>query len=44
MRWHGVDPASINLMGGLSAEEMLGRFRNGDADYLASSISHLPGS
>lgn len=34
MRWHGVDPASVNLMGGLSAEEMLGRFRNGDADYL----------
>ena len=34
MRWHGVDPASINLMGGLSAEEMLARFRNGDADYL----------
>ena len=34
MRWHGVDPASVNLLGGLSAEEMLGRFRNGDADYL----------
>lgn len=34
MRWHGVDPASVNLMGGLSAEEMLSRFRNGDADYL----------
>ena len=34
MRWHGVDPASVNLMGGLSAEEMLGRFRNGEADYL----------
>ncbi len=34
MRWHGVDPSSVNLMGGLSAEEMLGRFRNGDADYL----------
>ena len=34
MRWHGVDPADVNLMGGLSAEEMLGRFRNGDADYL----------
>ena len=34
MRWHGVDPASVNLMAGLSAEEMLGRFRNGDADYL----------
>lgn len=34
MRWHGVDPASVNLMGGLSAEEMLSRFRGGDADYL----------
>ena len=34
MRWHGVDPASVNLMGGLSAEEMLGRFRSGEADYL----------
>ena len=34
MRWHGVDPSTVNLMGGLSAEEMLGRFRNGDADYL----------
>ena len=34
MRWHGVDPASVNLMGGLTAEEMLARFRNGDADYL----------
>ena len=34
MRWHGVDPASVHLLGGLSAEEMLARFRNGDADYL----------
>ena len=34
MRWHGVDPATVNLLGGLSAAEMLGRFRNGDADYL----------
>lgn len=34
MRWHGVDPSTVNLMGGLPAEEMLGRFRNGDADYL----------
>ena len=34
MRWHGVDPASVNLLGGLSAAEMLARFRNGDADYL----------
>ena len=34
MRWHGVDPNSVNLMGGLSAEEMLGRFRAGEADYL----------
>ncbi len=34
MRWHGVDPASVNLMGGLPAEQMLSRFRNGDADYL----------
>lgn len=34
MRWHGVDPATVNLMGGLSAEDMLGRFRNGEADYL----------
>ena len=34
MRWHGVDPAAVNLLGGLSAEEMLARFRNGDADYL----------
>ena len=34
MRWHGVDPASVNLMRGLPAEEMLSRFRNGDADYL----------
>lgn len=34
MRWHGVDPASVNLLGGLSAEEMLVRFRNGDANYL----------
>lgn len=34
MRWHGVDPASVNLLPGLTAEEMLARFRNGDADYL----------
>ncbi len=34
MRWHGVDPASVKLMGGLTAPEMLSRFRNGDADYL----------
>ena len=34
MRWHGVDPASVNLLGGLSAEEMLGTFRDGGADYL----------
>ena len=34
MRWHGVDPASVHLLGGLSAEEMLARFRNGDAEYL----------
>ncbi len=34
MRWHGVDPASVNLLGGLPAEEMLARFRAGDADYL----------
>lgn len=34
MRWHGVDPASVNLLGGLPAEEMLGRFRDGGADYL----------
>ena len=34
MRWHGVDPASVRLLDGLTAEEMLARFRNGDADYL----------
>ena len=34
MRWHGVDPAAVNLLAGLSAEEMLGKFRAGDADYL----------
>lgn len=34
MRWHGVDPASVHLLGGLSAEQMLSGFRNGDADYL----------
>ena len=34
MRWHGVDPASVNLLSGLSAEEMLGTFRDGGADYL----------
>lgn len=34
MRWRGVDPASVNLLPGLTAEEMLARFRNGDADYL----------
>ena len=34
MRWHGVDPDRVHLLGGLSADEMLGRFRNGDADYL----------
>ena len=34
MRWHGVDPARVNLLDGLSAEQMLARFRNGDADYI----------
>ena len=34
MRWHGVDPARVNRLDGLSAEQMLARFRNGDADYL----------
>ena len=34
MRWHGVDPASVQLLGGLSAEEMLATFRSGGADYL----------
>ena len=34
MRWHGVDPASVKLLAGLTAAEMLARFRNGDADYL----------
>lgn len=34
MRWRGVDPASVNLLPGLTAEEMLARFRSGAADYL----------
>ena len=34
MRWHDVDPARVNLLDGLSAEQMLARFRSGDADYI----------
>ena len=34
MRKHGVNPDDVRLLDGLPAEEMLARFRNGDADYL----------
>ena len=34
MRNHGVDPDDVHLLDGLPAEEMLSRFRNGDATYL----------
>ena len=34
MRWHGVDPARVNLLDGLSAEQMLAHFRSGAADYI----------
>ncbi len=34
MRRHDVNPADVRLLDGLPAEEMLARFRSGDADYL----------
>jgi NitT/TauT family transport system substrate-binding protein len=34
MRNHGVDPDDVHLLDGLPAEEMLSKFRNGDATYL----------
>ena len=37
MRRHGVDPASVTLVTGLSARDAMDRFRSGDVDYV-----HLP--
>lgn len=31
---HGVDLSKVKLIGGLSAEDAISRFRNGEADYL----------